>query len=48
MSEKTPSEPSPDLEPDTTPTKDKGPTEKGGGYYAGVDDPDATTDGAGT
>ena len=48
MSEKTPSEPSPDVEPETRGKKDTGPTEKGEGYHSGVDDPDATTDGAGT
>jgi len=48
MSEKSTPQPSPELEPEQKGQKDADPTEKGQGYYSGVDDPDATTDDTGT
>ena len=48
MNEKSTSPSSSDPEPETKRQKDAEPTEKGEGYYSGVDEPDATTDDTGT
>ena len=48
MTEKSSTPSSPESEPETKGQKDTDPTEKGQGYYSGVDEPDVTTDDVGT